>query len=214
MISHPSLPEAVRVTLRRRILNNEIGAGERLREVVLAAELDVSRTTLRAALRDLKNEGLVNIVPRRGCFVARMSPVEVKDVCFVRYLLEAGAVCERKANVDSSLLSRLEKELAGMEAAADLGDVGGVFESDTRFHGLIAESGKRQRVADLWHSLDGEMSLLMRSSLDRQGIDLSEAATRHRILLDALRTRRRVTIEQAIKAHYLEPTLNHDTETP
>ena len=53
MISHLSLPEAVRLTLRRRILNNELAAGERLIEAGLAAEFGVSRTTLRSALMEL-----------------------------------------------------------------------------------------------------------------------------------------------------------------
>jgi GntR family transcriptional regulator, rspAB operon transcriptional repressor len=48
VISHLSLPEAVRLTLRRRILNNELAAGERLIEASLAAEFGVSRTTLRS----------------------------------------------------------------------------------------------------------------------------------------------------------------------
>ena len=44
---------AVRMTLQRRILNNELAAGERLIEANLAAEFGVSRTTLRAALMEL-----------------------------------------------------------------------------------------------------------------------------------------------------------------
>ena len=71
MISHPSLPEVVQDTLRRRILNNELAAGERLIEASLAAEFGVSRTTLRAALMELKNDRLVEFSPRRGCSVAR-----------------------------------------------------------------------------------------------------------------------------------------------
>jgi DNA-binding GntR family transcriptional regulator len=72
MISHQSLPEVVEMTLRRRILNNELVAGERLIEANLAAEFGVSRTTLRAALMELKNDRLVEFLPRRGCSVARM----------------------------------------------------------------------------------------------------------------------------------------------
>jgi DNA-binding GntR family transcriptional regulator len=72
VIAHQSLPEVVRLTLRRRILNNELAAGERLIEANLAAEFGVSRTTLRAALMELKNDRLVEFLPRRGCSVARM----------------------------------------------------------------------------------------------------------------------------------------------
>ena len=83
MISHLSLPEVVRLTLRRRILNNELAAGERLIEASLAAEFGVSRTTLRSALTELKNDRLVDFSPRRGCWVARMTraPTESSHGC-------------------------------------------------------------------------------------------------------------------------------------
>jgi len=86
-----------------------------------------------------------------------------------------------------------------------VGDVAAIIEVDTRLHSLIVEAGGRARVSDLWHSLDGQMGSLMRSSLDRQGIYLFEAVDRHRILLDALGTRRRSVIERAIKDHYVVP---------
>src|SRR5580698_1334506 len=106
VISHLSLPEVVRLTLRRRILNNELAAGERLIEANLAAEFGVSRTTLRAALMELKNDRLVEFNPRRGCSVARMSRAEIEDVCFARYLLESGAACEDRAVIDDNLIGR------------------------------------------------------------------------------------------------------------
>src|SRR6202041_674133 len=117
MISHPSLPEVVKDTLRRRILNNELPAGERLIEASLAAEFGVSRTTLRAALMELKNDRLVEFSPRRGCSVARMSRAEVEDACFARYLLEAGAVGEERAIIDDNLVAALGRELDAMAEA-------------------------------------------------------------------------------------------------
>jgi DNA-binding GntR family transcriptional regulator len=51
------------------------------------------------------------------------------------------------------------------------------------------------------------MGSLMRSSLERQGIDLSEAVDRHRQLIDAFAGRRRATIVKAIRDHYLEATI-------
>lgn len=203
-IDHPSLPDVVRQTLRRRIINNELPEGTRLLEVKLAEEFGISRTTLRSALRELKRDGLVEISPRRGCFVARMDPTDIRDICFARYVLEAGAASELR--VDDALLGALEKAHAAMRAAADEGDLEAIVETDTRLHSIIVQRGGGRRVVELWHGLDGQMGSLMRSSLDRQGIDLSEVVDRHRKLLDALATRRKPTIVKAIREHYLEPT--------
>ena len=212
MISHPSLPEVVKDTLRRRILNNQLPAGERLIEASLAAEFGVSRTTLRAALMELKNDRLVEFSPRRGCSVARMSRAEVEDACFARYLLEAGAACEDRAVIDDQLVASLDKELEAMAEVAERGDMADIVESDTRLHSLLVEAGGRARLAELWHALDGQMGALIRSSLEFQGSDLSEVVDRHRILVDAVRTRDRDVMAEAIREHYLDPStfLEHD----
>jgi DNA-binding GntR family transcriptional regulator len=212
VISHQSLPDVVRMTLRRRILNNELAAGERLIEANLAAEFGVSRTTLRAALMELKNDRLVEFSPRRGCSVARMSRAEVEDACFARYLLEAGAACEDRVIVDGSLVGSLDKELDAMADAARAGDLAAIVECDTRLHGLLVEAGGRTRLAELWHALDGQMGALMRSSLEFQGGDLSEVVDRHRLLIDAVRTKDRDVMAAAIKDHYMNPRSFHDDD--
>ena len=206
MISHLSLPEVVRLTLRRRILNNELVAGERLIEANLAAEFGVSRTTLRAALMELKNDRLVEFSPRRGCWVARMTRAEIEDACFARYLLESGAACEDRAVIDSELVTSLDKELDAMAESALAGDLAATVECDTRLHSLIVEAGGRTRLAELWHSLDGQMGALIRSSIEFQGGDLSEVVSRHRTLVQVIGTGDKILIAAAIRDHYLNPS--------
>jgi DNA-binding GntR family transcriptional regulator len=205
VISHQSLPEVVRQTLRRRILNNEFAAGERLTEASLAAEFGVSRTTLRSALMELKNDRLVEFSPRRGCWVARMSQAEIEDARFARYLLESGAACEDRTVIDDALLAALGAELDAMTRAVQGGDLAAVAECDTRLHSVLVEAGGRGRLAELWHSLDGQMGALMRSSVEFQGGDLTQAIDRHRDLVAAVATRDRAVIAAALKDHYLNP---------
>ena len=212
MISHVSLPEAVRLTLRRRILNNELAAGQRLIEASLAAEFGVSRTTLRSALMELKNDRLVEFSPRRGCWVARMTPAEIEDACFARYLLESGAVGEERAVIDDNLVAALGTELEAMAEAVAAGDLAETVESDTRLHSLLVEAGGRARLAELWHSLDGQMGALMRSSIEFQGSELADVVGRHRTLIDAVRTRDTTQIAAALQDHYLSPRNFADNE--
>ncbi|MCW2929320.1 MAG: Transcriptional regulator, GntR family [Actinomycetia bacterium] len=212
MISHLSLPEVVRQTLRRRILNNELAAGERLTEASLAAEFGVSRTTLRSALMELKNDRLIEFSPRRGCWVARMSRAEIEDACFARYLLESGTVCEERAVIDDNVLAALGKELDAMVDAVGSGDMAETVECDTRLHSVLIAVGGRTRLAELWHSLDGQMGALMRSSLEFQGGDLTQVIDRHRTLIEAVASRDRAVISAALKDHYLNPKTFADEE--
>ncbi len=72
------------------------------------------------------------------------------------------------------------------------------MESDTRLHGLLVETGGRARLAELWHSPDGQMGTLMRSSPEFQGSDLPEVVDRRKILIDAVRSRDRAMLAGAI----------------
>jgi DNA-binding GntR family transcriptional regulator len=161
---------------------------------------------------ELKNDRLVEFSPRRGCWVARMTPAEIEDACFARYLLESGAVGEERAIIDDNLVAALGGELEAMAEAVAAGDLAETVESDTRLHSLLVEAGGRARLAELWHSLDGQMGALMRSSIEFQGSELADVVGRHRSLIDAVRTRDMTLIAAALQDHYLNPGLFAENE--
>jgi DNA-binding GntR family transcriptional regulator len=183
MFLHRSLPEVVYLVLRRKILNNEYAAGQRLVEAPLAEELGVSRSTVREALRQLSVDGLVDISPRRHSIVTRMSYEDIRDACYARFVLEA--VVDRMA-----------------EVAAD-SDVATMIDLDTEFHGCIVDAAGKQRLAALWRTLDAQMGVLMRSSIDRQHIGLDEAVRRHQYVVDVFRVGSGEEIVQMLEEHYL-----------
>jgi DNA-binding GntR family transcriptional regulator len=82
------LQEEVAVRLRDLITQGLIPAGARLNEVALCAQLGVSRTPLREAVRMLAGEGLVELVPARGALVRRLTLKDVADSLVVLKSLE------------------------------------------------------------------------------------------------------------------------------
>ncbi|MFC4786395.1 GntR family transcriptional regulator [Nocardioides sp. MAHUQ-72] len=200
---HLSLPDSVHQTLRRRILNNELGAGTRLVEANLAEELGVSRGTVRVALRQLATEGLVDIAPRRHSVVTRMSYADIDDACYARYVLEEGAMRAIPTEQLTALADELCRVTESMEEAAASGDMVAIVDLDTHFHGCIVQASHKQRLAGLWSTLDGQMGAVMRSSMEDQHIGLPEAAGRHRQLAEVIRSGDRAAIAEALYGHYL-----------
>src|SRR5215475_6235018 len=200
-LEHVSLPEAVGKALRRRILNNELPAETRLVEANLAAEFGVSRGTIRDAMRSLQAEGLIAIVPRRYSVVTRMSQEDAEDVC---YVLEDAAVSNGLWEQRDELVAGLRDALTEMVAAAEANDMDAIVELDTRFHQLMLDTSGRRRLKDLWSMLNSQMGALMRSEIERQGIDLAEAVQRHRVLADAVEAGDAVKFRQALRDHYVE----------
>lgn len=203
MLEHVSLPEAVRRALRHRILNNEIPAETRLVEANLAAEFGVSRGTIRDAMRNLQAEGLIAIVPRRYSVVTRMSVEEAEDVCYARYVLEDASLSAGGRHRDTGLTGALQAAIEQMEAAAQAEDMDLLVEWDTRFHELLVDVSGRDRLKQLWSTMNSQMGALMRSEMERQGIGLAEAAQRHRELIDAELSGDNERLHEALKEHYL-----------
>ena len=203
MLEHVSLPEAVGRELRHRILNNELPAETRLVEANLAAEFGVSRGTIRDAMRSLQAEGLIAIVPRRYSVVTRMSPEDAEDVCYARYVLEDASVGDGLWEQRDCVVDGLRALLEEMAAAAAANDMDALVELDTRFHQLLVDTSGRRRLKDLWSMLNSQMGALMRSEIERQGIDLAEAVERHRVLTEVVATGDAAALRRALRDHYV-----------
>ena len=75
-----SLHGKVYEKIREDILNGKYEQHTELKEAAIGAELGVSRTPVREALRQLELEGLVNMIPNRGAFVNRITEKDVQDI--------------------------------------------------------------------------------------------------------------------------------------
>ncbi len=74
--------------IREDILSGRYQQNTELKENAIGAELGVSRTPVREALRQLELEGLVNIIPNRGAYVNMITAKDVQDIYVIRSMLE------------------------------------------------------------------------------------------------------------------------------
>ena len=80
----PQLAEDVARFVRRRIFNGTYPAGDYIRLDQLAAELGISVTPVREALFELRGEGLLDQLPRRGFVVLPFTDRDITDVSICR----------------------------------------------------------------------------------------------------------------------------------
>jgi DNA-binding GntR family transcriptional regulator len=88
---HPSLQERAYQTLRAAIIEGKLAVGERIYESKIAEQLGISRNPVRESIRRLQQDGLLDVRPRGGIFVASISVEEADDIYRVRGALEAVA---------------------------------------------------------------------------------------------------------------------------
>ena len=89
---HGSLGHRIFCILRDKILNEEYEKGQKLNEVVLSKELNISRTPIREALKQLELEGLVKSIPNKGVYVLGFSSRDIDDMLEIRVVLESLSV--------------------------------------------------------------------------------------------------------------------------
>ncbi len=121
-IERQSLHDAILTRLRDMIIEGHLAPGARLNEGQIGAQLGVSRTPLREAIKFLASEGLVELVPSRGAIVKSFGAKEVHDMLEVIRMLEQQAgiqACKTASDQDIARLRAVHDEMIACYARKD-----------------------------------------------------------------------------------------------
>jgi DNA-binding GntR family transcriptional regulator len=171
--------------IRAAILGGELKPGSRLTEQDLAAELEVSRTPVREAIRQLEVERLVTRTPFVGVTVAQLTPEEVIELLEIREVLEGLVARLATKNMDSVHLQRLKKLMQELGTSARKGDVAAYLEHALAFRRVLVECCRSATLSE--HVLAIENRLRLTGSRTALLPGRMEAAIQeHQKLLDAI----------------------------
>ncbi len=205
-----SLANRVYLALKEAILCIAFRPGEILRKGEICAALGVSRSPVSEAVVRLAAEGLVDVVPQSGTFVARFSMAEIREGAFIREAIELAAVRRVAEIVTEEQLAELRRNLRVQEALVADGDHAGFYKLDGEMHGMILSfTGYRrlQQVSETaWLHVNRARQLVLPVP-GRVAATLAE----HRAIVAALEARDPERARAATRAHlgqlltYLEP---------
>ena len=119
---HGSLGHRIFCILRDKILNEEYEKGQKLNEVVLSKELNISRTPIREALKQLELEGLVKSIPNKGVYVLGFSSRDIDDMLEIRVVLESLSVQLAIDRITQEELDRIKEIYDLLEFYAEKND--------------------------------------------------------------------------------------------
>lgn len=194
----PNRRESTAEAIRRAIILGELQPGQKLREISLAAELGVSRPTLREALLSLAQEGLIVSEHHRGFSVARLDPDGIRDLAEARLALDRMAL--------ASIRSRPER-LADVKAAwstyAERAEDADPFEqhaAHVEFHRALWEASQQSTLLRLWPVIESlSMLVLAQDQVTRQ--DPRRALEMHGQLVTALIDGDDASVDEALQQH-------------
>lgn len=115
-----NLDALVREDLREKILSSVLADGTHLSEIKISKEYDVSRTPVREALCALAADGLVEMIPNRGCFVKTPSGQNLIDLMTMYSNLVAMGARMATSEITETSISAFESELNGLREASTI----------------------------------------------------------------------------------------------
>ena len=134
-----SLRELALEHLRANIVDGTLKMGQTLSERGISEDLGVSKSPVREALAQLRDEGLVSIEPQKGARVFTLSEVEVAQICDFRQAIETAAFELALKRSASGLASDMGQLVDEMRTSRLAGNERRYLELDTQFHHLIFE---------------------------------------------------------------------------
>ncbi len=205
-----SLGQRVYQTLRQAILSVAYRPGEIIRKPEICAALGVSRSPVSDAVARLATEGLVDVVPQAGTFVARFSMTEIREGAFLREAIELHAVETVARAISDDQLQLLRRNLAWQTALVDGSDRAGFYQADAEMHELILSFTGFRRLAQVAETAWLHVNRARQMILPVPG-RTAQTLEEHRAIVAALEARDPVAAREATRRHlgqlirYLEP---------
>jgi DNA-binding GntR family transcriptional regulator/catechol 2,3-dioxygenase-like lactoylglutathione lyase family enzyme len=184
-IARRSLDVQAADVLREEIVSGRLTPTARLTEIELAEKLGLSRGTIRAALRSLVAEGLVDQSPYAGWHVVDLSARDVWELFTLRAALDALGARLLAEAIDGAGCERLRAGLSAIDAACADGNATEAHRADWALHRTIANLGGHQRLEAQYRLIEQQTRMYFNHP-DALTIDLAEFRAQHIALVDAI----------------------------
>lgn len=197
-----SLHDEVAAKLRDRIFAGDLAPGRFIDEPALCAELAISRTPLREALKVLTAEGLVRHEPRRGCFVSEITERDLDEIFPVIALLEGRCAFEAATNATDADLAALEQLHDRLQRSAKAKRITEYYETNYAIHEAIIVLANNRWLAQVIGDLRKIVKLARLQQLHAPG-RLEQSLSEHMAVYAALKARDAEGAEAAMRTHLI-----------
>jgi DNA-binding GntR family transcriptional regulator len=195
-----SLSDEAYAQIRSLIISCELRPGSVISESELMAQLEMGRTPIREALRNLANEKLIEVYPRRGMFVAGVDVKDLAQISEVREHLEiqaAGLAAERATEQDRAVIAQLIKEIDAIKGEPKMQKL---INLDQRIHHQIYAATHNDFLVSTLDQYYAHALRIWFMALDRVS-ELEDAIIEHRALLQSILEGDRQASESAMREH-------------
>lgn len=186
--------------LKERLTTLAYKPGDYLNTAALMGGLGLGRTPINHALHRLSNEGLVQIIPRKGVMVSPLSIDDALDLIDVRVVNEALCVRLAAARVTAPELQHIRDLAADFDVAAAERDITRLMNCDRLFHEAIAAASRNQVLIEILKVLHARSQRFWAISLSAEG-HLAEVSAEHQAIIAGLEAGNADGVAEAVQSH-------------
>ena len=189
-------------SIRHAIEHGVLKPGDRLIEKDLCERLEVSRTSLREALRELEAEGIIARVSARGLTVVKISLHDAANIYRIRAQIEALIFQQFTENATDTEMLTLDVIFAELIAAYDQGTFMAISEAKARWHNYVCEIAQNRIAHNMLSRLTLRTAQLRNQSVVRKKRQ-KQSVLELRALMDAIKNRDVDTAAEAARRHVI-----------
>jgi DNA-binding GntR family transcriptional regulator len=196
-----TMKQHVYEALQKAILQGTIDPNAVLTEATLAEKFGVSRTPVREVMQELQSQGLLEPVGSRGKRVRRITPEEVREIFWLRYVLEP-PIANRLATIGiaNADAERIRKLLMTQQEALERDDRAAFLTADSNFHILLAQLTGFPKVTEIITNLRNVFQIVGLTAITKLG-RLKEVIDEHQRIVEAILRCDPVEAERAVRSH-------------
>ncbi|MGM8213663.1 GntR family transcriptional regulator [Virgibacillus sp. W0430] len=207
-IMKKSLSTLIAERLKENIWDRKLQLGERLVESEQAERFDVSRSTIREALKLLEHKGLVVNKARRGTYVSQFSREDLQEIIDLRILIETKAFINALTHLDESHFQHLSEIVAAMKEKAEEKEWNALFDLDMKFHSYVVNLCRNSRMIKIYNSTQTQTRAYL-GYIDKYYSNHHAFYKEHVDLLETLMQKDTVALQTVLRRHieYADNTL-------
>jgi len=190
----------VYLCLRQRIVDMSMLPGERVIERDLAEEFGTSRTPVHEAVQRLADEGLIEVIPRSGTFIARIPLDALEEANLVRHALETAIIEKAATNAGPECAACLRAILEEQAVAIAGSDFHAFHRTDEKFHATLAEMSGYPGVWPIIQQAKTQMDRYRQLTLPMEG-RMAGVLEEHRAVVEAIEARDPARARAAMLEH-------------
>lgn len=200
-VPKPNRADAAYEHLKGEILGNRLPAGFQATEPDVAEGLNMSRTPVREALVRLKDDGLIDLIPRHGVRVLPVSPDDMREIYQILTALEPEAAAGvAESGLSDAQYAELEAATSDMQRGLDAGDLDAWAAADDRFHRTLLSYSANKRMAAILNRLFDQAHRARMVTL-RLREPPAQSTDEHRAILEAMRSGNARKTRSVFRAH-------------